>query len=171
MNDPTTQEYLKALIVVKAYKESKLSGESVCPFCNGSKTKPFTGSSYGQTCRECNANGMIKNKTLYKLGLYEFIQKQTPTPQPVVSEDSWVSDPFLSQVIPMGKYKGQTLEFVMNNNPSYIAWLHSNNLCNIPDHIALIAKSKHEKNQENKAWESQEAYEHDPHCSDDNLPF
>lgn len=48
--------------------------KSKCPFCGGSKIKPFMGNR-SQDCYECDKDGFIKNSTLRDLGLHDFIEK------------------------------------------------------------------------------------------------
>ncbi len=54
---------------------AKVKGYSVCPFCGGTKTKPFVRASTNQNCTDCNSNGMISNKSLMTIGLDDSIQK------------------------------------------------------------------------------------------------
>ena len=48
---------------------SRVSGITECPFCSGSKTTPFVRQGKSQYCKECNKDGMIKNKRLAELDL------------------------------------------------------------------------------------------------------
>ena len=48
---------------------SRFKSVSECPFCGGTKTTPFLGQGKSQDCKECNANGMIKNRRLAELDL------------------------------------------------------------------------------------------------------
>jgi DnaJ-class molecular chaperone len=48
--------------------------KSKCPFCGGTKVKPFMGNT-SQDCQECDKDGMIKNSKLKKLHLDDMIEK------------------------------------------------------------------------------------------------
>ena len=48
---------------------SRVSGSTECPFCSGSKTTPFVRQGKSQDCKECDKNGMIKNRRLAELDL------------------------------------------------------------------------------------------------------
>lgn len=48
---------------------------SRCPFCGGSKIKPFMSPFKSQYCTECNKKGEILNSKLRKMGLDDFIEK------------------------------------------------------------------------------------------------
>jgi DnaJ-class molecular chaperone len=48
---------------------------SKCPFCGGSKIKPFISPFKSQHCTECNKKGEILNSKLRKMGLDDFIEK------------------------------------------------------------------------------------------------
>lgn len=52
---------------------------SKCPFCGGSKVKPFTGRVGGQNCNECDNDGMIRNSRLEELELYDMIERPSNT--------------------------------------------------------------------------------------------
>lgn len=54
----------------------KYLGKSKCPFCGGTKTRPFTGGGKSQDCTDCDKNGMILNSKLVKLDLHEFIENR-----------------------------------------------------------------------------------------------
>lgn len=82
MRTITKSEYEYAKQTVKEYeaREKKLSkhtGYSICPFCSGTKTKPFMRQGVSQDCTDCNKNGLISNRTLVDLDLRDFIN-QTP---------------------------------------------------------------------------------------------
>lgn len=47
---------------------------SKCPFCGGSKIKPFISPFKSQYCTECNKKGEILNSKLRKMGLEDFIE-------------------------------------------------------------------------------------------------
>ena len=47
----------------------RVSGSTECPFCGGSKTTPFVRQGKSQDCKECDKNGMIKNRRLAELDL------------------------------------------------------------------------------------------------------
>lgn len=49
--------------------------KSECPYCSGSKIKPFMGTHVSQHCQECDQDGMIENSRLIELGLEGFIKK------------------------------------------------------------------------------------------------
>jgi hypothetical protein len=55
---------------------SRIRGSSKCPFCGGTKTKPFIRLFANQNCSDCNKDGMISNKKLVEMGLYDFIEKK-----------------------------------------------------------------------------------------------
>jgi hypothetical protein len=68
-------ENLKPKIIEYEKEQKRLSrssgiSKSKCPFCGGSKTKPFVRQSRSQDCTECDKNGMISNRRLEKLGLW-----------------------------------------------------------------------------------------------------
>lgn len=71
----TKEEYKEALKIIEEYKEeqkylSKYKGNSICPFCNGSKYVPMIKNSNGrQDCKSCDENGEISNKKLAELDL------------------------------------------------------------------------------------------------------
>lgn len=52
-----------------------VNGKTVCPFCGGSKIKPFMpwSISDGQNCNHCDKSGMIANSKLKELGLEDMI--------------------------------------------------------------------------------------------------
>ena len=76
----TKEAYLHAKQIVKSYEDeqlrlAKFNGYSKCPFCSGTKTKPFVSSFTNQNCTDCNKNGQISNKTLATMGLEDCIEK------------------------------------------------------------------------------------------------
>lgn len=50
--------------------------KSKCPFCGGSKTKPFMRSGVSQECKECDSNGMILDSKLREYGLDDIIERK-----------------------------------------------------------------------------------------------
>lgn len=44
----------------------------VCPFCNGSKIKPFLNQAEGQVCKECDSKGRIGHKDAKRMGILDF---------------------------------------------------------------------------------------------------
>lgn len=48
---------------------SRVSGSTECPFCGGSKITPFVRQGKSQDCKECDKEGMIKNRRLAELDL------------------------------------------------------------------------------------------------------
>lgn len=48
-----------------------------CPFCNGSKVKPYVRNGYSQDCKDCNKDGMISEKVVKKYDLQDFIDTKT----------------------------------------------------------------------------------------------
>jgi DnaJ-class molecular chaperone len=52
--------------------KEKLNNKHTCPFCHGSKIKPFINTWRAQTCTECDQDGKIKYETLLKLGIEDF---------------------------------------------------------------------------------------------------
>lgn len=74
------QEYLNAKQIVEKYeseqlKLSRFNSKSKCPFCGGTKTKPFVRAFHNQNCNDCDLNGMISNRNLVSMGLEDFIEK------------------------------------------------------------------------------------------------
>jgi DnaJ-class molecular chaperone len=74
------QEYLNAKQIVDKYEDeqlrlSRVNGSSKCPFCSGTKTKPFIRAFSNQNCTNCDKNGMISNKSLVIMGLEDCIEK------------------------------------------------------------------------------------------------
>jgi hypothetical protein len=74
------QEYLRAKQIVEKYESeqlrlSRFKGESKCPFCGGTKIKPFVRPFRNQNCNDCDLNGMISNMNLVSMGLEDFIEK------------------------------------------------------------------------------------------------
>ena len=49
-------------------------GCSTCPFCGGTKTKPFVRYGKSQNCTECDKYGKIKNRRLAELELDDMIE-------------------------------------------------------------------------------------------------
>ena len=56
-------------------KRKDFKGKSKCPFCSGSKIKPFIGTYVSQNCKFCDKEGLVKNTKLYDYDLIEFIEK------------------------------------------------------------------------------------------------
>ena len=54
---------------------SRFIGSSTCPFCNGTKTKPFVRAFANQNCTDCNSDGKISNRKLVEMGLDDFVKK------------------------------------------------------------------------------------------------
>lgn len=76
----TQSEYLRAKQIVEKYEDeqsylSKFKGRSKCPFCGGTKTKPFVRAFVNQNCTDCDSNGTISNKKLVEMGLDDCIEK------------------------------------------------------------------------------------------------
>ena len=74
------QNYLNAKQIVEQYEYeqlrlSRVKGSSKCPFCGGTKTKPFIRAFTNQNCTDCNSNGLISNKKLVAMGLDDCIEK------------------------------------------------------------------------------------------------
>ncbi len=74
------QEYERALEIVIEYEDfqnklKKIKGRSECPFCGGTKVKPFVRAFRSQDCTDCDKNGTISNQVLYQLDLLDFIKK------------------------------------------------------------------------------------------------
>ena len=72
--------YLNAKEIVKKYESKKLKrpkviGSSTCPFCGGTKTKPFLRAGVSQDCTFCNRDGQVSNRQLIELGLDDMIEK------------------------------------------------------------------------------------------------
>ena len=70
----TKEEYnrLKQQIVEYEKEQLRLSrvrGSTECPFCGGSKITPFVRQNKSQDCKECDKEGMIKNRRLAELDL------------------------------------------------------------------------------------------------------
>lgn len=73
-------QYKNAKRIVISYeleqkRLSKYKGKSECPFCGGSKTKPFLRSGKSQGCTECDKDGNISNKKLASMDLEDCIVK------------------------------------------------------------------------------------------------
>lgn len=73
------EEYDHAKHVVRVFEENKrklakITGNSVCPFCGGTKVVPFLKLYKKQNCNDCDKNGMISNKILYDLDLLDFVR-------------------------------------------------------------------------------------------------
>lgn len=74
------EEYENAILVIEKFKAqqeklSKYKGKSTCPFCSGSKTKPFIRHGNSQNCKDCDMDGLISNRKLYILDLEWCITK------------------------------------------------------------------------------------------------
>ena len=74
------QTYLNAKQIVEQYEAeqlrlSRVSGSSKCPFCGGTKTKPFVRAFANQNCTDCNGDGLISNRKLVAMGLDDCIEK------------------------------------------------------------------------------------------------
>lgn len=52
-----------------------IKGSSNCPFCGGTKIKPFMAHGRSQNCTECDRNGKISNRKLVNMGLEDMIDK------------------------------------------------------------------------------------------------
>lgn len=48
-----------------------------CPFCNGSKVKPFVRTGNSQDCKDCNKDGMISETFVKKYDLRDYIDLKT----------------------------------------------------------------------------------------------
>ncbi len=75
------QQYLNAKAIVERYENEKarldrIKGHSICPFCSGTKTKPFVRAFSNQNCTSCDINGNISNRKLSEMGLDDFMQKE-----------------------------------------------------------------------------------------------
>lgn len=71
-------EYAKQTVIEYEARENELrkhTGYSLCPFCGGTKTKPFIRHGVSQDCTDCNKNGLISNRTLADLDLIDFINE------------------------------------------------------------------------------------------------
>jgi hypothetical protein len=74
------EQYLHAKQIVDRYESeqlrlSRVKGFSKCPFCGGTKTKPFIRAFASQDCTDCNRNGEISNRRLVEMGLDDCIEK------------------------------------------------------------------------------------------------
>lgn len=74
------ETYINAQQIVQQYEHeqlrlSRVRGKSKCPFCGGTKTKPFIGAFSNQDCKDCDKNGLISNKKLVELDLEDCIEK------------------------------------------------------------------------------------------------
>lgn len=77
--NPTKSEYDYAKAVVTAYESeqkrlAKYTGKSICPFCSGTKTKPFVRSFRNQNCTDCDKDGNISNRKLAEMGLDDVVK-------------------------------------------------------------------------------------------------
>jgi len=75
------QDYIRAKNIVDQYDDeqlrlSRVVGKSICPFCSGTKTKPFVRAFANQDCKDCDKDGMISNKNLVIMGLDDCIKKK-----------------------------------------------------------------------------------------------
>lgn len=71
-------EYQKKRVIEYEQKQrvlSRIQGKSKCPFCGGTKTKPFLSPYKSQNCTECDNSGKILNKKLFEMDLEEEIEK------------------------------------------------------------------------------------------------
>lgn len=78
------ESYLNAKQIVEQYEDeqlrlSRVKGYSKCPFCGGTKTKPFVRIFANQNCTDCNSKGMISNRMLVMMGLDDCIEITTRT--------------------------------------------------------------------------------------------
>ena len=72
----TEYQYQEAKRTVTEYERIQaIKGKTVCPFCGGSKTKPFISTFKSQDCTDCDKNGMIANKKLAEMGIEDLIVK------------------------------------------------------------------------------------------------
>ncbi len=76
----TESEYKYHKQIIEQYEEEKraldkIKGKSKCPFCSGTKVKPFIEAFRNQDCTDCDKEGMISNKVLYTIGLEDCIEK------------------------------------------------------------------------------------------------
>lgn len=79
LNRITPEQYRRAKEITIEYEMeqkllSKVKGKSECPFCGGSKIKPFVRTFSDQNCKDCDKEGNISNKTLVLMGLEDFIK-------------------------------------------------------------------------------------------------
>jgi len=58
--------------VVEYERIQLIKGKSVCPFCHGSKTAPFTGRG-SQDCNTCDKDGLVTNRYLASVDLHDCI--------------------------------------------------------------------------------------------------
>jgi len=70
----TKEEYNRLKQQIVEYEKeqlrlSRVSGSTECPFCGGSKITPFVRQGKSQYCKECDKEGMIKNRRLAELDL------------------------------------------------------------------------------------------------------
>ena len=59
------------------------------------------------------------------------------------------------QVIEFGKHKGKTIDWIAENHPDYIVWLHENQVCVVDEKIldAAIADDMNNSPPEDFFWE------------------
>lgn len=74
------ETYLNAKQIVDKYEAeqlrlSRVRGSSKCPFCSGTKTKPFVRAFANQNCTDCNSDGQISNRKLVAMGLDDCVEK------------------------------------------------------------------------------------------------
>lgn len=70
--------------------------KSQCPFCGGSKIKPFIGNHVSQNCTECDKDGYIKNSRLEELELFGMIEKPKSLRDRLNSKEKKIYDSVLS---------------------------------------------------------------------------
>ena len=78
----TKDNYLYYKNLINEYEKeqlrlSRFKGSSKCPFCSGTKTKPFVRAFANQDCTDCNKDGMISNMKLAEMGLEDCVEKLT----------------------------------------------------------------------------------------------
>lgn len=47
-----------------------------------------------------------------------------------------------SEILTFGKYKHQTVQHILRTDPSYIVWLHENEIVQFPEDIIKLAEDK-----------------------------
>jgi hypothetical protein len=53
-----------------------MKNKSKCPFCGGTKVKPFVRAFTNQNCTDCDSDGMMADVVLEKLDLDEYIENR-----------------------------------------------------------------------------------------------
>ena len=75
----------------------------------------------------------------------------------------------MSQVMTFGKYKGQTVKWLMDLHPSYLLWLRDNSVCNVTHSIYAKANSAYKKQLSHRFIIRTGRYSYESIYPDDNV--